>query len=270
MSHPHGNSNTTPDPLTNLFAYLSSTPAALSFKVAICKKILQENDTSTSGIQPTPIPKGDANDTMSSIANLNGTNLAGPRRPRAQPRAVPLSRQTTASEITTVSLASGSPASIQPPTPNTTTTAVPAPTPRPKLVLPNFSEVARLVQIQPSSSLSTTPPTRRNRGQSNRSSPTLQTPWMLPAVLLRVRYELLLACAMISIQMVEAAAASADPHVPSELEAEWALAKKDGRLEALLHEMFDTENDADEGVDKAFYAEIIRAVVGIPLSTLNA
>ena len=93
---------------------------------------------------------------------------------------------------------------------------------------------------------------------------------MLPAVLLRVRYELLLACAMISIQMVEAAAASADPHVPSEVEAEWALAKKDGRLEALLHETFDTQNDGDKGVDKAFYAEIIRAVVGIPLSTFNA
>lgn len=93
---------------------------------------------------------------------------------------------------------------------------------------------------------------------------------MLPAVFLRVKYELLLACAMISIQMADAAAASADPHVPSEVEAEWALAKKDGRLEALLHGVFDGQNDVDECGDKGFYAEIIRAVVGIPLSTFNA
>jgi hypothetical protein len=93
---------------------------------------------------------------------------------------------------------------------------------------------------------------------------------MLPAVLLRVRYELLLACAMIYIQMTDAATASADPHVPSEVEAEWTLAKKDGRLEALLHGVFDGQNDVDDGGDKGFYAEIIRAVIGIPLSTLDA
>jgi hypothetical protein len=94
---------------------------------------------------------------------------------------------------------------------------------------------------------------------------------MLPAVLLRVRYELLLACAMIYIQMTDAATASADPHVPSEVEAEWTLAKKDGRLEALLlHGVFDGQNDVGDGGDKGFYAEIIRAVIGIPLSTLDA
>lgn len=94
---------------------------------------------------------------------------------------------------------------------------------------------------------------------------------MIPAVLLRVKYELLLACAMISIQMADAASASVDPHMPSESETEWAMAKKDGRLEALLRGVFDGQSDVDEGGgDKSFYAEIIRAVVGIPLSTLNA
>ena len=70
--------------------------------------------------------------------------------------------------------------------------------------------------------------------------------------------------------MADAATASADPHVPSEVEAEWTLVKKDGRLEALLRGVFDGQNDVDEGGDKGFYAEIIRAVVEIPLSTLNA
>ncbi|KIM45367.1 hypothetical protein M413DRAFT_442037 [Hebeloma cylindrosporum] len=265
MSHP-------PDPLTNLFTHLPSTPAALSFKVAVCKKILQENDASTSGVHPSPIPGGNANGTSSS-ANLNGTNVPEPRRPRAQPRAIPLSRQTTAADISAApptNPASGSLASIQANTPNTTTTA-PGPTPRPKLVLPNFSEVARLVQAQPSSSFSTTPPMRRNRGQSNRASPTPQTPWMIPAVLLRVKYELLLACAMISIQMADAASGFVDPRTPAESETEWSMAKKDGRLEALLRGVFDGQSDVDEGGgDKSFYAEIIRAVVGIPLSTLNA
>jgi len=74
---------------------------------------------------------------------------------------------------------------------------------------------------------------------------------------------------MISIQKAEVAVASPDPQVLTEAEAEWASAKKGGRFEALLHGVFEAQNDMDEGGDKAFYAEIIRAVVGLPLPTLD-
>jgi len=74
---------------------------------------------------------------------------------------------------------------------------------------------------------------------------------------------------MISIQRAEVAVASADRQVPTKAEAEWASAKKDGRFEALLHAVFEAQNDMDEGGDEAFYAEIIRAVVGLPLPTLD-
>ena len=74
---------------------------------------------------------------------------------------------------------------------------------------------------------------------------------------------------MISIQRAEIAAVSEDPHVQTEAEAEWALAKADGRFEALLHGVFDVQNNVNEGGDKAFYAEIIRAVVGLPLRTVD-
>ena len=239
---------------TTLFTLLPTTPPALSFKIALCKKIIED----ASDASPTS-PKGGYSFGTTSNGTFGDVRPGGLKKPRAQPRAITRQRTITSE---------GSVASVDPPTasstPGTTTTlsssATPAaaPTAPPTTStyvarLPTYAELCRLL-----------------RTSFSQASPQhlhlLNKPWATHSLLLRIKFELLLAYALTQTQRREAtqlAAARIDAPDDSFLQA-----VADGSLKALVDELFrPLGNNEDE--DRMMFADVIRAVVGLPLEGLD-
>ncbi|KAF8973000.1 hypothetical protein BDZ97DRAFT_1912601 [Flammula alnicola] len=301
QSHePTANSNL----LKILFTLLPSTSAPLAFKVALCQKILQDLDgTASSSSGPYPTPRFSGGSAINANSSANGVNSSeGPgmgtnaatgelvsilKRPRAVPR--PRTNATLAPPpdeaggtvppqvMASASLGASAGSSA------TTTTGTTAPTsampsnppipPRPRI--PPVAEVSRLVKLQAkkeSRSLAPQPRTHHRHPNPHAAQNTPQTPWTAPGVLLRVKFELLLACATMMVRArseleADVPGSSAPPDV-----LDWAQSLTDGRMQELLRDVFASPGPAsgDEGKykedeDRAFYADVIRAVVGFPV-----
>ena len=237
---------------TTLFTLLPTTPPALSFKIALCKKIIED----ASDASPTS-PKGGYSFGTTSNGTFGDVRPGGLKKPRAQPRAITRQRTITSE---------GSVASIDvPSTPGMTTTLsssttpAAAPTAPPTTStyvarLPTYAELCRLLRT----SFSQASPQQLHLPNK---------PWATHSLLLRVKFELLLAYALTQTQRREAAQLAAAARIDAP-DATFLQAVADGSLKALVDELFrPLGNNEDE--DRMMFADVIRAVVGLPLEGLD-
>lgn len=91
---------------------------------------------------------------------------------------------------------------------------------------------------------------------------------MVPDVLLRVKFEFLLACAA-TLTLQTQASEEPQPLLTSgsnsEAFSDWKLALEDGRFRTLIGEVFASSpggEDERESADKSFYADVIMSVAG--------
>jgi hypothetical protein len=145
-----------------------------------------------------------------------------------------------------------------------------APPPRPRL--PPFADVSKLAKVQARNEASLGAPSQANgRSRTTRtaqSQRTVQTPWAAPDLLLRVKFELLLACATLMVRMraeleAEQSELASRPDI-----IDWTQSLSDGRMHELILVVFGPQTSCsseEEAAEKAFFADTIRAVVGFPI-----
>ncbi|CAA7261816.1 unnamed protein product [Cyclocybe aegerita] len=317
-----------------LFAHLPSSPAALSFKLALCRKIIE--DAASLASTETDEDAGRAGG-WSGNGNGNrprgaaGTGQSAMKRPRAVPR--PVTRQRTMKESTdasnsgagvpsspTMSKTASSSSSIAPPPPlsasstlasiapstSTSTTATSASLPvRPKTFvarLPSWTDVVRLARVsvdvapgpggageQPSANGNThtnanangkkragrTNAHARNPNLTNLTITNPSRPWTAPSVLARVKFEMMLAYAVVQVMRREVSSTSPPSGAPTSNGAPdpsptlddppdpaFLQSHTDGSYAALLDDVFALQG-SNEDEERLGYVLVLRAVVGM-------
>lgn len=138
--------------------------------------------------------------------------------------------------------------------------------------LPPFADVSQLAKVQARNEASLGAPSQANgRSRTTRTAQSqraVQAPWAAPDLLLRVKFELLLACATLMVRMraeleAEQSELASRPDI-----IDWTQSLSDGRMHELILVVFGPQTSCsseEEAVEKAFYADTIRAVVGFPI-----
>jgi hypothetical protein len=163
------------------------------------------------------------------------------------------------------------------------------PTAKPRPQIPRFADIAQAAkaQVQHTAELKQT----RHSGGVARQNGQLQarTPWSAPSIILRVRFELLLACAHVVVLLsqqqagdLSQAIASPPPSVGSvagsaagdDVLSEWVEATKedDGRFSELVEQVFGTPRPGEsegEMEDRTFYADVVRAHAGYAMTSFG-
>ncbi|KAF9484420.1 hypothetical protein BDN70DRAFT_917625 [Pholiota conissans] len=287
--------------LIKLFTLLSNTSMHLTFKILLCQKILQDLDENiTSAPRPAPRPSSHSSSNKGDEINPFAVKpisdkpplVSALKRPTPTPRILPRPR-TSVTVSTSPPDANGaaSPqvvlsekpgeAEKQDPaiiirggakaTPGDATPLIPViMSPPPQPLLP-FDDISQLVKVQAKNEA----PHANGRSRTAHATQAHRTAVQCPRTarspeLLRVRYELLLACVLLM-----ARARSELEAEKSELESrpdvlDWTQSLSDGRMHELILVVFGPQtscSDEEEAADKAFYGDAIRAAVGFPNDT---
>lgn len=286
---PNGNCN----PLVTLFDSLSSTLPSLAFKISLCQKILQGSDCISTAIPPkangqTSAKSNNADPSQSSSTANSPPLVSALKRPKPTPRIAPRPRgaaaatstnqenETTAPLQSTLSEESAVPLTSLSKDATNLSDAVPpsalvpaTPAPPPRQRLPAFIDIALLLKAQlESESLPNEPSRPRVRQRNTNARNTPQTPWSAPGLRLRVKFELLHACTTLA-KRTRSELASNEAELAARTDVQdWREAVSDGRMHELLLVAFGPQmptSREEEAQDKAFYADIIKATVGLPI-----
>ena len=214
--------------IPTFFSHLSSSPSVLPFKIILCKKILQDTvDHSSSPDAP----------------------KASTARPKAQAKAQPkaLSKQRTQSDMGTLTsppLSSGlSGLSMSSISSADATNATPAAS-KASSPLPSWDQITRLLLDGTS-------------GSATKTNPAKSMPiWATHSLILRVKFELLLAYGMIHVH-------NKLEICDLESEVEWNASLKDGGLSRLIDVVF-VARGSNEDEDALFYKSLLLGAFGLP------
>ncbi|KAF9527316.1 hypothetical protein CPB83DRAFT_856343 [Crepidotus variabilis] len=262
------------DQFSTLFAHLSSTPAHLSFKLALCKKIL---DDATSGeVSSAQLPSKGKSISRELPDAPRPTSIM--KKPKPQPRAVPKPRPvvviSTTEDASTSIAGQSSESGTQcvsrttslntlPPDTNTTISLLPPPTFVARL--PSYVEtitLARFVLPFFTFSYPQNGPRSSRGGSPAYANHLPNKPWATPTLIIRVKFELMLAYALVQGQRQEMMTSRIPRAEPPD--GAFTAALKDGSFANVLNEVFKPQG-GNENEDIILFGEMIRATVGLSI-----
>ena len=245
----------TPSQFDILFSHLTSAPAALSFKLALCKKIIEDaSETSASS-------------SSSGRRVAGGRALGGTARPAttsAKPRArvrtttgegAVSAHEGTAAVPGNVSSAAIAIGNVQ--NPNTVSPTYIA-------RLPSYFEVVQLLKTSLPFFTFWHPQLERSD-----SAHLPNKPWATFSLLARVKFELLLAYVLVQVHRREMHASSVGrdkddvPTSPDPFDADFAQSISDGSFAALLHELFAPQG-RNEDEQMILFKDVLSGLTGLP------
>lgn len=219
-----------------LLSHLTSSPPALSFKIALCKKIFEEaSDTSN-------VNRRGANATVVTARPTTATSA----KPRARVKAIAENSNTTSTT------ASGT-------TDNSTQNPLPA-SPTYVARLPSYSEMIQLVRTALPFFTFSHP---QQQPQPPDSVHLPNKPWATLSLLTRVKFELLLAYTLVQVQRCEVAEQQPCLAGLNPPDLAFAQAVSDGSFAALLHELF-TPRGGNGDEQTILFKDVLSALTGLP------